>query len=390
MNKLSVAILSLSLLTSSVASAGGDARCPSHEPFSQAINNLCWDCIFPIYVAGVKIDASSSKKDKDDSGKDKQGTENGTGNSGAGTGTDKQDSGKEDVKNRTGNFAVFHNPGVPADAYTKPLCSCREGKIDKPGLSESLWEPARLVEATFMAGCMPALGGAVTGLGPGGNGVSSHSGTVRFDGEHDYRNVHMYAFPLLRILNMSTSAVCVKDGYQDISLMELSELNPFYKDSSLSMVATPEAVIVSAMSVLAPIACLAETPKTMTNNSPIESLWWCAGNWGIYYPLVGTVNGDNSFRATSLEATRILALMHRSGREFNTVGKANMCSAGVSEKLPKQQWKMQQYFPVPENGSHVIGYPTILWDHAKHYPGIKGQTDGYVLFRWNDCCNHME
>ena len=241
-----------------------------------------------------------------------------------------------------------------------------------------------------MAGCMPALGGAVTGLGPGGNGVSSHSASVPFGDEHDYRNVHMYAFALLRILNMTTSAVCVKDGYQDISLMELSELNPFYKDGSLSMVATPETVIVSAMSALAPIACLGEVPKTTTNNSPIESLWWCAGNWGVYYPLIGTVNGDNSFRATSLEATRILALMHRSGREFNTVGKANMCSAGVSEKLPKQQWKMQHYFPVPENGSHVLGYPTILWDHAKHYPGIKGQTDGYVLFRWNDCCNHME
>ena len=240
MNKLSVTTaLFLSFLAASVSFAG-DPRCPSHEPFSQVINNLCWDCIFPIYVSGIKINASSSSND------------------GASTGKTKK----------------FHNPGVPDDAYTKPFCSCREGKIDKPGISESMWEPARLVETTFMAGCMPALGGAVTGLGPGGNGVSSHSGDVPFGNEHDYRNVHMYAFPLLRILNMSTSAVCVKDGYQDISIMELSELNPFYKDGSLSMVATPETVIVSAMSALAPVACLGEVPKTMTNNSPVESLWW--------------------------------------------------------------------------------------------------------------------
>lgn len=364
MNNLSKTLLSLAVLSSSAAFAG-DARCPSHEPFSQAVNNLCWDCIFPIYVAGVKIDTSSKKEDK-------------------------KDSGKGDEKNSKGNFGIFHNPGVPSDAYTKPFCSCREGKIDKPGISESLWEPARLVETTYMAGCMPALGGAVTGLGPGGNGVSSHSGDVPYGNEHDYRNVHMYAFPVLRILNMTTDAVCIKDGYQDVSLMELSELNPFYKDGSLSMVATPETMIVSAMSALAPIACLGEVPMTMTNHSPVESLWWCAGNWGVYYPLVGTVLGSNSFRATSLEATRLLALMHREGREFNTIGKDNMCNAQVSEKLPKQQWKMQHYFPVPENGSHVIGYPTILWDSMQHYPGIKGQTDGYVLFRWNDCCNHME
>lgn len=145
MNNLSKTLLSLAVLSSSAAFAG-DARCPSHEPFSQAVNNLCWDCIFPIYVAGVKINASSKKEDK-------------------------KDSGKGDEKNSKGNFGIFHNPGVPSDAYTKPFCSCREGKIDKPGISESLWEPARLVETTYMAGCMPALGGAVTGLGPGGNGV---------------------------------------------------------------------------------------------------------------------------------------------------------------------------------------------------------------------------
>ena len=82
MNKLSVTTaLSLSFLAASVSFAG-DPRCPSHEPFSQVINNLCWDCIFPIYVSGIKINASSSSND------------------GASTGKTKK----------------FHNPGVPDDA----------------------------------------------------------------------------------------------------------------------------------------------------------------------------------------------------------------------------------------------------------------------------------
>lgn len=339
------AVMFLAALSSTTELYAEELRCPKQEPFSVVLKSLCWDCVFPMYIAGVKIKGSSKK----------------------------------------------HNPGVPSDAYQHAFCQCKEGELYKPGIMESMWEPARLVETTFMAGCMPTLGGAVlSGIGAGGDGVMSHSGDVPFGNEYDFRNTHMYAFPLLRILNMSSSAVCVKDAYQDIDITEISELNPFYKNSSLATVATPEVMVTAAMSALAPVACLAETPLTMTNNSPIDSLWWCAGNWGMYYPLVGFVDGDNSFRATSLQATRLLALMHREGREFNTVGKANMCSATVSAKLPKQQWKMQHYFPVAENGSHVIGYPTILWDSAQHYPSLKGETDGYVLFRWNDCCNHME
>ena len=67
------------------------------------ITDICWSCIFPIRVAGVTI----------------------------------SDDGR-----------------VPDESVDSPLCMCEDNQgVPRPGVTTSMWEPARLVEFQRVPGC---------------------------------------------------------------------------------------------------------------------------------------------------------------------------------------------------------------------------------------------
>ncbi len=383
-----IAFIAMSISISSYSEDSSEL-CPNSNALEKMINNLCWDCIFPIYVGGVEIQGSKGKSSGNN-------TSSGTScyycsdsnSNNISTNSSKTSSNSSNIFSRS-----WHNTGVPDGALKNSLCTCQEGALKKPGISESMWEPARLIEFPYRAGCFPTLGGlymkdAFEFLNLGNEGrPNTVFAKQSFNGQTEFRFSHLYAFPVLQMAGMMTNAVCTKDAYVDLDLLNMTEFDPTWKDAGISAITNPEVLLVTAMNIAAEVGCLPETVKTTVNETPVDSLFWCAGNWENFYPLVGETFVGGAGQASSYELVRTLALLHRSGREFGTKGKVFSCGARVTEYLPKSQYKVQYFFPKAENGSHVIGFPFIAWDYANHYPTPKGETPGYVIFRWNDCCN---
>ncbi len=96
--------------------------------FVNPITDVCWSCLFPITLAGVKIVGG----------------------------------GGFDTKSTKNPICFCSRPGVP---------------VPVPGIPVGFWEPVRLVDVTKSPMCMVSLGGISLGTSPQ-KGVKSDEGTA--------------------------------------------------------------------------------------------------------------------------------------------------------------------------------------------------------------------
>ncbi len=302
---------------------------------AKLISDICWRCLFPIRVAGAAMD--------------------GVGGS------------------------------VPSGAVDDPLCACRDNQgVWIPGVTTAMWEPARLLEFQRVPGCSSVLGGIRFPFARTDQG--HHGGDGGDGGDGSFMHYHYYAFPLLIMLDLFVKPSCHADGYVDLDLMYLSELDPTWNDDELAFFTNPEAAAVA--NPVAAAACTADAVAA-TAGRPSERLFWCAGSWGTLYPLSGRQNGGKGvIRDSALLGARVLAALHRRGLAWKTMGQEAMCRAVIYPTLPKTQYKFTLLYPVPETRSaHVIGESALTWGIARTIPAI-GQDPVYTIWRWHDCCNH--
>ncbi|GHX89029.1 IncF plasmid conjugative transfer pilus assembly protein TraU [Vibrio cholerae] len=187
------------------------------------------------------------------------------------------------------------------------------------------------------------------------------------------------------MLDLFMDGNCNADGYMDFDLMYLSELDPTWLNDELAFFTQPEAAAVA--NPLAISACTADAASS-TLGKPIDQLFWCAGSWGHLYPLSGhTLAFGSLAENTSHLAARAIAAQHRRGLARRTMGNSALCRPVIEPMLPKSQYKMSMFFPVPETESaHVIGESTMKWGEWRTIPGA-GEDALYILWRWQDCCN---
>lgn len=314
--------------------ADDSAVCNDAELLSgKLITHICWDCMFPMVVAGAPLGGDPDE--------------------------------------------------IPDAATDKAVCACKDNAgIYHPGIVKQHWEPARVVELVRQPGCSPSLGGARLEVGNeiaigGGSegGDNSGSGT-------SFYHYHYFAFPLLLMMDLVSNAGCNVDGYMDMDLLYMSELDPTWNNSMLSFFANPEAALVA--NPISISACAADAAAASAGE-PIDSLFWCAGSWGGLYPLSGHDVSGGRPEDTSLLATRALAALHRRGLARRSMGDDAMCDAPIDVFLPKSQYKLSMFHPVPEGEeAHMIGESTYSWAAGKTVPG-QGDTV-YTLWRWKDCC----
>ncbi|WP_371319141.1 TraU family protein [Pseudomonas sp. PDM26] len=327
---------------SSETSVTDSLSCPNAQLFSgKLFTDVCWACLFPIRIAGVSI-----------------------------------------------------TPGdAPFGASNKSLCMC-EDKLGlfMPGIVNSMWEPARLIEVVRKPGCSLALGGVTLPLGDkrlwgtlsdatAGNGITKE--------RMSFYNVHYYAFPLLSILEMYMPKRCSPDGYADFDIIQLSEIDPTWTNDELAFFVNPEAAAVA--NPLAQAACTADAALGVVGQEPLTSLWWCAGTWGEIYPMAGTALPNDFGRTTSLLAARTIATQHRRGLAHLTIGDQTICRGSIFPTIPKSQYKMSMFFPRAESKrAHYIGAHPLTWQggEGRVIPQV-GEDALYMLFRWNDCCNTL-
>lgn len=333
----------LTVITSIFPLSGmADALCEDSGLLGPKLfTDICWACLFPIRVAGISITPGSA----------------------------------------------------PAKATDKTFCLCEKGTsgIYTPGITTSMWEPARIIETVKTPGCSPTLGGATLPLGSkrsyGRLNTDNHSMTGSHDGS--FYHAHYYAFPLLQILDLYTPTQCNADGYTDLDIISFTEIDPTWNNPALAFFQHPESAAVA--NSVAQAACAADSALVTAGQEPLESLWWCTGTWGNIYPLAGATFSQDQNRTTALLGAKLLAQQHRRGLARKTMGDENMCSASIYPTLPKSQYKFTQFWPKSQTQSSMwLGAPPQIWDGgpSRHTPGT-GNDSMYLVWRWTDCCSKL-
>ncbi len=316
-------------------SAHADPGCQDAQVISgKLITDICWDCVFPIRVAGIPMNAGSDTP--------------------------------------------------PSKAVDSPLCLCQDDLgVPHPGITTSMWQPARLVEFQRVPGCSSVLNGVRFPFDRINQGNHQKGGKQGMQGT--FMHYHYYAFPLLTMLDLFTNPGCVSDGYLDLDMMYMSEVDPTWNNDELAFFANPEAAAVA--NPLAIAACPADAVSSTAGN-PIDSLFWCAGSWGLLYPLSGNQYTMSSVvKNTSLLKVKVLAALHRRGLAHRTMGDDAMCEGMIDVTLNKEMYKYTLLYPIPEtHDAHVTGESTFTWGMGRTIPAI-GQDLIYTIWRWNDCCN---
>ena len=309
---------------------------------AKLITDVCWNCIFPIKLAGINLSM---------------------------TGT------------------------APDNAASGTVCACKDGlNVYHPGVLTAMWEPRKLIELTRTPGCMSSLGGVTLDLGNDLQFGPQTDGAAEEQRERfsiSFYNAHMYAMPLLRMLDMYLPGQCNADPYSDFDIINFTEIDPTWNNTMLAFFQNPESAAVA--NVIAMQACAGEAAAQFAGKQPIDSLWWCAGSWGGQYPFTGSVRSMDAPRTTSLVGIRMLAAEHRRGLAYRSMGNDTVCRSKIYPTLPKQQYKLNMFYPTPETkNSHEVGESPYQWQGGPfRYPTGKGQDSTYMIFQWVDCCRTM-
>jgi len=274
---------------------------------------------------------------------------------------------------------------LPDGATEDIVCTCFDPLgVPEFGFTQGFWQPSRLIELVKTPYCSPSLGGIV--LKEGSMLIGNTNKETNDVEDLNYYNYHYFSFPLYAMLDLMISADCGSDGYLDLDLMYLSEIDPTWNDDELALLTNPEAGIFASLPAQA--ACVVDCAAA-SMDSPINSMYWCAGCWGGLYPFSGHISGASSPpKDTSLLATKAIASLHRRGLARKTMGTDALCEAEIFPTIPKQQYKMSMIHPVPEAGEdccHVIGKSTFQWGEHRNIPGT-GEDMVYVLWNYSECC----
>ncbi len=358
-----------------------------HGKFINPITDICWSCIFPMFIAPVPMVFNY-------------------GNQKGGTIID-------DDKLIPPGFPYASSGKLPLGA-----CTCQERSVIAPiGLMMSWYEPSRFVDVTRSPFCMVGLGGIDLSSGLSGILPAPGYGDERHDGEtsSSFYQTHWFLDPIMAILGIIDTA-CNIGSSKSMDLLFMSEVDPTWNDDTLSIIFSPEVVLFSSLP--AQLACgidcvgsslpnipsdnslLIPTPYYLRNKSstnpasslnPSKYLFWCGGCQGSLYPLDGN-NSDNAYAVQSsiLSAEKLNGLVHRMGLEDMTTGIFGMCNNLAPDMfLNKAEWKYSMGFPIPQTAytacCNAFGETDAMWNSSASFP-YTGEDFSYVMYHERDCC----
>lgn len=319
-------------------SSSGDHVCPKGPGASKIFTQFCYACLFPISIAG------------------------------------------------SGNG----DPNVPIEAAKETVCFCR-GWWD-PGVTMGMWYPMRVIETTRTEYCSPTTGGSIGSGDTGALGkYEKHQGGD--SGPHDeegqyggFMNMHVFLYPIGKIIGQMASTECLSDTSAGSDLVYISEIDPTWSNDDLANVLTPESKIFA--NPIAVTACSADAVAASTYQ-PISLMIWCLGSWGTMYPMNGNAFNKSIVMQNSLIAAHGLAHLHRIGMANKTMGDDAVCANYPIPILPKDQYKFEQLWPVPELSSdHWIGESSLRWGENRFTPTV-GEDYVNLIWNWDDCCAQL-
>lgn len=362
--------------------------------FINPITDVCWNCMFPIYISPMPIKWTGGRHGS-----------------------------KGGVAAENNSFMQLNGTG---DGITLPtgICFCKSRSIFTPGILISFYEPTRSVDITKSPFCLVGLGGIDMGssfsdiLPSATFGEEVHGMQTR----SSFYQMHWYANPILALLELLDIG-CGMDS--SIDIMFFSELDPLWNDDELAFIFSPEAVLFTSLE--AQLACSADCiatsmrysggdinvgiattdivdnlsfrnidnkiSNTGSKNNPSKYLYWCAGCQGSLFPLNGhNIDAHYAVQTSILTACKANVLMHRMMLQTKTTGYHSMCNAFLPDIfLDKSEWKYSMLFPKRQTTSissdccNTFGETDIPWNSGASYP-YKGENFHYLWYHQRDCC----
>ena len=344
-------------------------KCPDSFP-TNLITDICYKCFFPLKLGDITIFNYGDMKDPSDvdSSDIKKGISNFFSNLQQGN---------------LGNKAFSKDDSNPSDI----VCTCPASPLPEVGLTISFWAPLKVGEMIMKPNCFPFLFGAQLDFGPLNFGSTAGTvGMVNDEERMSTYNTHVYLFPLLEILGALGVAKHCTESVKQFDLLYISELDPTHPKDTLSAIINPEVFLFANPVSIA--ACSIDAVSA-SFGYPLNPLFWCAGSWGLMYPLTGNTKEIGSPPSvTSQLLARALFKMGRLHLESNTSTKDAMCGESVYMPiLKKSQYRFQTLFPVPETSGkccHELGKSTFLWGEWRNIPSKEYYI--YLIWKKKICC----
>lgn len=333
--KAAVAAVSALILAVAVSPAETRAADTCNGSFVNPIEDICWDCMFPLTVGPLSVVPSDHPD--------------------------------------TNNFG-------------SPICLCPMAAppFVRIGVSIGFWEPVRLIDVAKDPWCFVNIGGV--NLDPGFN-IGRKTTTFEDGSAHQGQYfVHWYIYPLFYWLELLADFACVEQAAFDVAY--ISEIDPLWQDDELSYLINPEAALFA--NPVAQAACVADCTSVSTTGQNIPGLFWCAGCHGSVYPFNGNLQTDTTrIQGALLAAERMTFKLHRQLVAWDTAGPEAICQKQISPIWPRDQYRYQLVNPVP----HLSGPGTcpragatpISYESGRTYPA-SGEDVGFLLWRKRTCC----
>jgi len=308
---------------------GAQAVCRSGIPLNP-VTDLCWQCIFPVSIAGIEIIPGPAENN------------------------------------------------VP-DLSGMPICTCPAPPplFIRIGIPVSFWEPARYVETVKDPYCFPSLGFGLTAAGGFLGGGSQEQSNASVD-TSTFAQAHYFIYPVWSMMELLVDFACVEHSGFDVAY--LTEVDPLWQNDILAFILEPESILFA--NPVAQTACIADSVSTNAGLS-MSPLFWCIGSGGSAYPLTGHVNDDNELMANSTIAARMVYKLAREGLVCDTA--LNLCACVPTPIWVKHNWRMHVAKPVRDFMCHPFGRTGLIWGALKN-PPLTGDNFVWQLFRRRSCC----
>lgn len=265
------------------------------------------------------------------------------------------------------------NPG-------SPVCVCPKGGIPIPGVVGGYWEPSRMVDVSQEPYCFVNLGGLKIDMGFEKNqGGRLKAASSKMSSWY----VHYYVYPILYLLELFTDFICLQETNFDP--LWITELDPTGNDDELSMIFHPEALLFN--NLVSQAACSADCISATTTNSPIDSLFWCAGCQGNMHPMNANVNAHIGGVQASVNAMeKITFKLHRQlmAHETSSDDVSKICTKHLAPMMKKSHYRYHMLNPNVTN-CVPFGKSTSVFEANKEIPVI-GEDFGYLIWRKKSCC----
>ena len=323
LSKLMMVLVSFFLLITPAGRCYAGSSCDFFDP----ITDVCWWCMFPIRIGGVKVSLGFNNVDYAD--------------------------------------------------VNSPVCVCMT-PLPRIGITVSFWEAVRLAETVKSPWKFPdlCLDLSIAKV-PTGSTTSSGINAQ----EKQSWQVHWIMYPIMEALDVATDFACLDHSGYDLAYA--SELDPAWNDDFTSVFVYPETILFA--NPIAEFACIPDRILTSAKRFGLEPLFWCAGNWGTTYPFESQTECDNPTISAALAVAKVNAMLHRNLVAKKTIGGAALCGIGYSFIFPKKEYKYQLAKPIRGGSCFPVGEDSVWWTEGK-----ERLTDDtyhtFVIWRKRDCC----